>query len=640
MAKRFLSAALLLMLLFFSGALFAQKSFKAEAPNIVAEGERFLLKFVASGEISNFKRPTIIGADIIAGPSTSTSRYTSIINGKRTDSYTVTYTYVLEPVGTDAVSVSAATATIDGAEYSTSELTIEVVKSGQQPSGGQNGQNGQNTQNGQSTQNGQGAQNNQVAQNNYDYDDLFGQEEEEISYGKADLFLRLSLNKSKVVKGEPIIATVKLYTRSDIQAFEDIKWPTFDGFWSQEIEAPQNLSFVREKVGNQIYHTALIRRYMLMPQRSGTLRIEPMEMTCQVQVQQKPKRGRSFLDDFFDTGTYSVVKKKLSTGRVNVVVSELPAGAPASFGGGVGRFSISARLTKDSLVSNEAASLMVEISGSGNLGLIEAPNVVMPSDFEKYEVKSTNNFSNSAEGSTGKKLYEYPFIVRGDGEYEIAPIEYTYYDLSQRAYVTLRTEPIAIKVGKGSASSQNSVSYMPVNQRSVGNLGEDIRYIRTNMPHLKKGNSPLVLSWIFYALLLLLCALFFALSALTRRQREINKNLLLVRNRKANKVVRARLRQAKAFLGMNKVENFYEELHKALMGYISDKLSIQQSELQRDIIEDTLLSKGVSSEEIASLTSLLDHCEMVRYSPEGAAGAMEQYYSKAAELITKFESKL
>lgn len=623
MKNGLLKLSLIVSLVLSASCLWAQNSFKVEAPNVVGEGERFLVKFVANGEVSNFTPPSFGGADVIAGPTTSTSWSSTIINGKRSSSYTKTYTYVLEASDQETVTVSSASAEIEGTSYTTKSLTIEIVK------GSSNQQSSSQTQQAQPSAASSQAQTQSRSQ---DYDDDPG-----ITYGKADLFLRLSLNKTKVFKGEPVTAVLKIYTRSNIVGFEDIKFPVFNGFWSQETEAPQNLNFVREKVGNQIYNSAVIRRYMLMPQKSGTLTIDPAEMVCQVEVTSRP-RGRSILDDFFDMVDKDYVKKRLSTGKLTVHVSEIPSGAPSSFGGGVGKLNMTARLTKDSLNANEAASLIVELSGSGNLNLIENPVVSFPPDFERYDAKSTNNFSNSIEGYSGKKTIEYPFIPRGEGVYQIPPIHYSYFDLGQRQYRTLSTDTITVKVGKGTSQNTGGM-YIPQTQKTVSNLGEDIRYIKTGLPKLN-GENFLVFNWIYYVIAAILAGLFFLVTKLMKDRIALRKDVVRSRNRKANKVARQRLKQAQTFLSQNKVQEFYEELHKAILGYTADKLSIQRSDLQRDIIQETLLSKRVPQEDVRDLIALLDDCEMVRYSPEGAAGAMDAQYRKAAELISGFENKL
>lgn len=625
MKNGFLKITLFLAVLVAGVTAWGQNSFKVEAPNVVEQGERFLVRFIANGDVDQFNHPSFTGADVIAGPSKSISSSTTIINGKRTSSYSVTYTYVLEASDNGVVNVSEASAEIEGSTYTTKPVSIEIVK---------NAAGQQSTQ----TQGSTPSQQASSQQNNQGGSAFSSNDESAVSYGKADLFLRMSLNKTKVVKGEPIIATLKIYTRSNIRAFEDIKWPVFNGFWSQETEAPQNLNFTREKVGNQIYQSAVIRRYMLMPQQTGTLTIDPSEMVCQVEVLSRPQRSRSILDDLFDMDSYSLVKKRLSTGKITVHVSDIPSGAPSSFGGGVGRLSMNVRLTKDSLNANEAASLIIELSGSGNLNLLENPSVVLPSDFERYDAKSTNSFSMGADGYSGKKTIEYPFIPRGEGVYEIPPVQYSYFDLSQRRYLTLNSDTITVKVGKGSSSNTGGM-YVPQTQKQVSNLGEDIRYLKTAVPSIG-GGTFFTDNWIYYLAAALLVALFFVLRRFMDNRIALEKDVVRSRNRKANKVARQRLKLAQTFLSQNKVQDFYEELHKAILGYTADKLSIQRSDLQRDVIQETLLSKKVPKDDIDSLISLLDDCEMVRYSPEGAAGAMDAQYRKAVELISGFENKL
>lgn len=625
MKNGFLKITLFLAVLVAGVTAWGQNSFKVEAPNVVEQGERFLVRFIANGDVDQFNHPSFTGADVIAGPSKSISSSTTIINGKRTSSYSVTYTYVLEASDNGVVNVSEASAEIEGSTYTTKPVSIEIVE---------NAAGQQSTQ----TQGSTPSQQASSQQNNQGGSAFSSNDESAVSYGKADLFLRMSLNKTKVVKGEPIIATLKIYTRSNIRAFEDIKWPVFNGFWSQETEAPQNLNFTREKVGNQIYQSAVIRRYMLMPQQTGTLTIDPSEMVCQVEVLSRPQRSRSILDDLFDMDSYSLVKKRLSTGKITVHVSDIPSGAPSSFGGGVGRLSMNVRLTKDSLNANEAASLIIELSGSGNLNLLENPSVVLPSDFERYDAKSTNSFSMGADGYSGKKTIEYPFIPRGEGVYEIPPVQYSYFDLSQRRYLTLNSDTITVKVGKGSSSNTGGM-YVLQTQKQVSNLGEDIRYLKTAVPSIG-GGTFFTDNWIYYLAVALLVALFFVLRRFMDNRIALEKDVVRSRNRKANKVARQRLKLAQTFLSQNKVQDFYEELHKAILGYTADKLSIQRSDLQRDVIQETLLSKKVPKDDIDSLISLLDDCEMVRYSPEGAAGAMDAQYRKAVELISGFENKL
>ncbi|MDD3911027.1 MAG: BatD family protein [Bacteroidales bacterium] len=604
----------------FSGNNAMAQSFVLNAPRVVGQNEQFTIAFSSNGDVDNFNAPSISGASVLAGPSKSSYSSMQIINGRRTDSHEVTYTYVLQANSSGTVRISAASANVSGRSMSTRPVSISIVA-------------GASSQSGQQSSGYSGGNSSSRQQSNDDYG-----YSTPVPSGKADVFMRLNLNKTKVVKGEPIIATLKIYTRSNITGFEDIKFPVFNGFWSQEIETPQNINFTRERVGNQIYSSAVLRKYMLLPQQTGKLTINPAELVCQVQVVSSQRKSRSLFDDFFDNDAYSLVKKKVTTGRATVYVSPLPGNAPASFGGGVGNFSMSARLTRQDIKSNEAASLVIDISGNGNLNLISAPSVTLPSDFEKYDVKTTNNFTNGASGASGKKTFEFPFIPRSEGKYTIPAIEYSYYDISQRRYVTMHAGPIEVNVTKGSANNNSYVAAS--DQQQVSNIGEDIRYIAGGAPHFAKRGSFLVNGWLFYLILVLILAAFWALYKYFKNRVALNGDILRSKNKRANKVAKSRLKLAQVYLGQNKVQEFYEELHKALLGYISDKLSIQFADMQRDTIESTLKEKNVGDDEIAGFMKLLDDCEMVRYSPEGAAGAMDAQYDNGVKIISDLENKL
>jgi hypothetical protein len=604
----------------FSSTQAAAQSFVVNAPRVVGQNEEFSISFSSNGDVDNFNAPSISGATVLAGPSRSSYSSMQIINGRRTDSHEITYTYVLQAGNSGTIRISSATANIGGRNMSTRPVSISIVAGSSSQGGGRQQSSGYSG----------GYSGRQQAD-----DDSYSTP---VPSGKADVFMRLNLNKTKVVKGEPIIATLKIYTRSNITGFEDIKFPVFNGFWSQEIETPQNINFTRERVGNQIYSSAVLRRYMLLPQQTGKLTINPAELVCQVQVVSSQRRSRSLFDDFFDNDAYSLVKKKVTTGRATVYVSPLPGNAPASFGGGVGNFSMSARLTRQDIKSNEAASLIIDINGTGNLNLISAPTVTLPSDFEKYDVKTTNSFTNGASGASGKKTFEFPFIPRSEGKFTIPQIDYSYYDISQGRYVTLHAGPIEVNVTKGTASNSSYIA--AANQQQVSNIGEDIRYIANGSPRLAKKGSFLIGSWLFYLILVLILAAFYVLYRYLKNMVAINGDILRSKNKRANKVAKSRLKLAQTYLGQNKVQEFYEELHKALLGYISDKLSIQFADMQRDTIESTLKEKQVGEDEIAGFMKLLDDCEMVRYSPEGAAGAMDAQYENGVKIISDLENKL
>ena len=608
---RYLKGVLFALFLLVGSVAFAQNTFVVDAPRVVGQDEAFRVVFTADGEITDFTQPQFTGVEVLAGPSQSKMMSTQIVNGKRSKSVEISYTYIVRPLAEGVAKISAASAVIDGKVYTTGEVSVEVVK-GTASQGGQQQQQGQVTGQAQQTQS-----------------------SSEVS-GK-DIFLSLAFSKTKVVKGEPIIATLKLYTRVGIAGFEDIKFPVFDGFWSQEIDTPQNINFVRENVDGQIYNAAVLRKYVLLPQQTGELAVQPAEMICQVQVMTSP-RGRSIFDDFFDQG-YQIVKKRVSSGNAKINVSPLPAGAPASFGQGVGTFSLKVALGRDSIKAHEAGSVIVTVQGTGNLNLIETPKVQLPADFEQYDVKTTNSYSYGANGISGSKSFEFPFIPRSEGVFEIPPVEYSYYDIKQGKYITLKSEPVEINVSKGEGVTGGAL-VQGISKQSVASLGEDIRYIMQGAAGLGKKGHFFVGSWLFFVLLALLVVVYALLYWALKKQAKLRGDVVRTRNKKANKVARTRLKLAKSYMEQNLRSPFYEEVHKALLGYISDKLAIQFADMQRDTIKETMEAKKVSEANIAAFLQVLEDCEMARYSFGGEQGEISQVYGKAMEIISALEDEL
>ena len=591
----------------FCGSLAAQ-NLTLDAPGVVSMNETFRIVFTADGNMSDFEWPGTSDFDVVWGPQKGSMSSTSIVNGKRESSHTETYTYLLQPKAEGKFTLPAATAKVDKKECSTSPFTIEVVKAQQQQSSSSSSSSQQGSSD--AVQSG--------------------------TVSNDDIFLRLSLSKTNVVKGEPITATLKLYYRSDISGLEDISFPSFNGFWNKETFTAQTIESTRENVDGTIYNVALLKRYMLIPQQEGRLTIDPAEMVCQVRVRSSSGFGRSIFDDFFDN--YQTIRKRVSSGSMVVNVSPLPGGAPSSFEGGVGQFKISASLNSDSLKTNDAGSLKVTITGNGNISMLGAPKVSFPSDFEVYDVKSTENISN--DGASGSKTFEYPYIPRSYGQYEIGPINYSYYDVSLGRYVTITAPVMSVRVA-ASAEDAASGSIVPgVARQGVRSIGEDIRYIATGRDGLRKQGRFFVSSPAFYILLALLIALFFIVDKVTAVQRARRADVAGSKNRKANKVAKARLRLAGDYLSKGLDTAFYEELHKAVTGYVCDKLMMSPADYSKEKARERLVEDGVAEELADSFVEILDGCEMARYAPESNPGAMETIYKNAMSVISRIETSI
>ena len=598
------------ILLFTAAMAFAQNEIIVQTHNVVAVDEQFNVTFIIEGENKPSAFTWTPGEDfnVLWGPQQGHSTSVSMVNGKTTKSVQSTYTYVLKPVKAGKFTIPVATAKVKGEEISSKPVTIEVVAAGSNSSR-------QQSQSSNQSQQSQRQQNAQLSDN--------------------DIFLELSLSRSNVVVGEPIIAVLKLYQRVNIAGFESANFPTFNGFWSQEIEAPSNIEFQRETYDGQIYNSALLRKFVLIPQQQGKITIDPADLVCLVQMRVSSP-GTSIFDGFFDD--YRTVRKRVSSKPVTVNVSALPAGAPASFGGGVGQFTMSAKLSKDVLKTHDAASLIVTISGTGNVSLLEAPKVNFPLDMEVYDTKVSDKVDKS--GTSGSKIYEFPFIPRSHGDFVIEPVKYSYYDVNSKKYVTLESEPIPVTVEKGAETESSGVIISGTSKKDVKNIGSDIRFINTKAPVLSSKGSFFVGSGLFRAISVLLFILAGAALAVHMKMASRRADVVGTRNRRATKMALKRLQLAGTFLKQNLYTAFYEELHKALLGFISDKLNIAVAELSKERISEALKAGNVSDDLVETFIGILNACEFARYSPDSGHDAMAAHYNAAVDVISSIDSNM
>ena len=601
-------AILLTSLVAWSAAALGQATISVSVQNLVAADEQFNVTFTIEGESrpSDFQWEPGDGFQLVWGPQKGTSTSISIVNGKKTQTSQTTYTYVLMPRATGTFQLPAATATVKGKTVTSRSATVQVVSDGAAArQGGQQSQNsGGNSSGGAVTPSGE------------------------------DIFMRLSVSKTKAVVGETISATLKLYHRVNIAGFEDARFPSFNGFWSQEVQAPQNIEFHRENVGDRIYDAAVLRSWTLIPQQAGEITIDPAELVCLVNVRDRRASSGSIFDSFFQD-EYRTVRKRVSTPAIKINVSRIPAGAPASFGGGVGSFRMTASLSRDSLQTHDAGTLRISVSGKGNISLLEAPKVDFPPDFEVYDIKT------NVDGST--KTFEYPFIPRSHGDFVIGPVEYSYYDAASGKFVTLRSEPMPLRVSKGAENAQASGGGQLVvnpNRKDVRDLGSDIRYIATGKPALARKGYFFVGSGLFWLIAALLCAIAAAVYFGVRKVEARRADVVGTRRSGATKMARKRLALAGEFLHKDLYGAFYEELHKALLGFISDKLAISAADLSKENISERLVAAGVGTGLAERFVGLLDACEFARYAPSEGHDAMNAHYEGALAVISDIDSSM
>ena len=596
-------------------AAWAQTSIRVEVHNIVELSERFNLVFVVEGEQAPSDFQWTAGEDVtvVWGPQKGSSRNVQIVNGKTTRSSQTFYTYILQARKTGTITIPSAVAKVKGEELRSKPVTIQVVDDGGSSAAGSTASQEPSQAGGQ-------------------------QQARQATSNQGDIFLRLSLSRTSVVVGEPITATLKIYNRTNLVDFENARFPTFNGFWSQEVDSPTNIEFKREQVDGTMYNSAILRRWVIIPQKAGDQTIDPAEIVCLVNVQQRRSTG-SIFDDFFNSD-FITTRQRVSTKPATVHVSALPGGAPASFGGGVGEFQVQARLSKDSLKTHDAASLIVTVSGKGNVALLEAPKLSFPPDFEVYDVKTNVNTDKS--GTSGSKTFEFPFIPRSPGNFEIGPVQYSYYDVKQRKYHTASTAVLPLAVARSASSASGAPQQgntLVVDRKGVKNLGEDIRFIRTKTS-LGTDKGFFVYSPLWWGAILALLAIgagiWLGFRKMAARRADVTGN----RNRRATRQALKRLAQAKDFLDKNLYTAFYEELHRSLIGFVGDKLAMDMADQNKENIEASLIAGGVPEATAKDFTELLDACEYARYSPDSGHEAMNAHYEKAVSTITAIDSSM
>ena len=581
-------------------------SFEINTPLMVTAGEMFRVEFVltnAEPDEGSFKVPSFEGLEVLAGPTTATGHSFQSINGVSSSKSTFTITYVVMGQTAGNITISEAEVAVKGKRYKTKATPIEVVA--------QSAKRDEQAAAEQGT-----AVQNQIAQD--------------------DILLRLNLSRNNVYQGEPIRASLTLYTRASIAGFEDVKLPSFNGFWSQELPV-DNYRATRQTVDGKVYDSQIIKEYLLYPQQTGTLSIESADITAVAQVVMRTNRA---FDPFFGGGSevYNV-PRKLSTGRVNVTVKELPAGAPASFTGAVGAFTMDTQLPSTELKANSAASYTVKIAGTGNLTFLQAPKLSLPSSFELYDVRSTESIHSTTAGTTGYRQFEYPFIARAEGEYDIPAIEFSYFSPEKNAYVTLSSAALTLNVAPdgsaGAATPQQIIT--GTSKEGVRQLGSDIRFIKLGEPALRAVAAPLMLSTTYFVIVLLILIAAIAAYFILRRVIRDSKNTVLVRNRRANKVAVQRFRAAERFMREQNRHAFFEEMLRALWGYMSDKLNIPVSNLTKENIREELQRRGCSAEDAHHFTDIISRCDEAQYSPAESV-QMSDVYAEGVNIISRIES--
>ena len=585
-----------LLVVITSGYLFAQEFSASVDKSTLGQNERFQIYFTFQdgdlNRLSSFTPPTFKGINLISGP--NESRNMQIINGQVSGSLTYSFIAVAPNIG--KAQIGSATVKYNGSVLKTDPLTINVVK-------------------GVST--------------NKQVDSKLGISKEELN---KNVFIRAIPNKNRIIQGEQLTVTYKLYTKLNISSPQISKLPTFNGFWSEDLESAQNIQFKIEMYKNERFRVATIKKVALFPTKSGRLDLTPFELRVPVILKSK-RTGNDIFDDFFNDsffGRTETIEHIAKSNKLTVRVDPLPSsGVPKSFTGAVGKFNFDVKLDKSDVELNEAITVKARISGSGNISLISLPDIEFPTGFEKYEPKNSESISRKSVIS-GRKDIEFIIVPRIPGEKQIAPIEFSYYDLSKKRYVTLASESFNIKVKEGEGGiAQNMSGY---SKEDVKLLNEDIRFIKTSAFDFIKREDLANVSILFILGLIFPLGGLLTLLIIQKRQNKLAGNLSLLKYQKAEKNAKNMLKKATKSLEANDLADYYNNLSLSLFGYLGDKLKIQTADFTLDKAIESLKKNKIDENLIDKIKKISEKCEFARFAPS-AVGS-----DKNGEIFNSVES--
>jgi BatD DUF11 like domain len=580
-------------------------SVKAEFPSVVTVGQQFSVLWTVNSGGGEFSAPSFNGFYKIMGPQTSYSSSTQFINGKRSHQTTYTYVYYLQAVKEGQYVLYPAVFKHKKNSYASDSMHIEVIAS-----------SSQNT--------------NPVAANNTANDNS------EIESSGNELFVNLSLNRKEIYMGEHVVATVKLFTRVNISGINEIKYPSFEGFLKSDIETPPLKTLQQENVNGTVYGTGIVQQFLLYPQMAGEIDLDPVQIS--VLIQQKSRQSDPFFGDFFSS--YQNIPKAIASKKVKLKVKPLPGKKPDNFSGIVGSLDIKTEINKDTVDVNDAINFKVSISGKGNLKIASAPLLQLSPDIEVYDPKISDAINNGMNGTTGNKSFDYLLIPRHYGDFTIPSITYSYFNTSLGKYETLTSREYHVYVRKTNEQNTGITVYGGVSKEDVKYLGKDIRFIKTKSGKLSKSGILIISKRSFQSSYAFAIVVFLVVLFIRREHVKRNSDLSLVRNRKAGKIAAKRLRAASVCLKNEQNDKFYEEILKAIWGYLSDKLNIPVSDLTRNKAISSLSERGVDDTRTENLIYILDTCEFTRFSPSASGTEAPAIYEGTTQFIKSVENTI
>lgn len=594
-------------------------SLRVSAPSTVEAGGKFRVQFTVNTQnVSGFSAPDFKGFEVIYGPATSSQSSFQMINGRTSQSSSIIYTYVLLAESPGTFTIGSASVNVDGKAVKSRPVQVRVLSAG---AGGASNSGA----NGGGGNYGGGRQPSAPAASSSSAD-----------ISAKDLFMTATASRTSVHEQEAILLTYKIYTLVDLRQL-DGKLPTLDGFQIQEIPLPRTKEFELEQYNGRNYRSVIWSQYLLFPQKSGKLTIPSITYEGVVITR---NRNLDPIEAFFNGQSgYTELKRKITTPTLTINVSPLP-NKPEGFSGAVGKFSLSSSISTKEVDANDAVTLKISVKGSGNMKLIATPEVKFPKDFETYDAKVNDNFQLTRSGLSGTKDFEYLFVPRHAGTYEIPAADFIYFDTESRSYKTLHTEAYTLKVNKGKGGAGQSVSNYTNQQQDVQQLNQDIRYIKKGEVELHQSGDTFFGTWKYWVAYLLPLLLFVLMLVFGRKRMKANANVALSRGKKANKVALKRMKTAKKLLDSHDTGKFYDEVLRALWGYVGDKFNMSQESLNKENIEQSLTSRQVPAEQIQQFMKVLNDCEFARYAPGDVNENMGNVYNSAIDAITKMEDNL
>ncbi|MBR2618114.1 MAG: protein BatD [Paludibacteraceae bacterium] len=605
--------------LLFIGACLAlwadEVQFTAQAPETVVAGQQFRLVYTVNQDAKDLRAPEMTDFDVLMGPSVSSQRSMQIINGSVTHSHTISHTFILVGNTPGTYTIAPASIMVKNQKYTSQSVTIKVLPPDQQSAVSSSNANA-NTRSYYNT-------------NNSSQSDLSAKQ----------IFVRQSISKTNIYEQEAVLVSYRLYSRVDIAQIGNAKFPEFKDFYVQEINLDPNRPWQMEHYDGLNYNTIVLKQYLLFPQRTGEIKLDATAVEAVVRIPNNTRSNNPFADFF---NTYQEVKKELKVPATKLKVKALPKGAPAGFSGAVGQFQLRSEISNPKANVNDAITLKLHLSGKGNLKLAKVPQVSFPADFDTYDPKNDNNIKVGVAGVSGSKTVEYVAIPRFGGTFTIPAAKFVYFDPIDEKYKTLTTQSYNLTITGSAADATVSAVVPGVHKEQVKNLGTDIRFIHHgDQVSMASSTHSFYGTALFYLSYLVPLLLFVIMLILLQKQAKENANLVKVKNKRANKLARKRLKNAAICMKKGDKNKFYEAAVQALWGYTADKLNIPLANLTKDNVQEELLRHGASQELIDSFIATLSDCEFARYSPVvDDSLSMENCYNRAAELIGKLEERL